>query len=57
VDPSLEQLAAVHGVATSYDDWSNKPVAVKESAVVAALAGATPQMPAFDPLTGEVVSS
>jgi excinuclease ABC subunit C len=26
-------------------------------AVVAALAGSTPELPAFDPLTGEVVSS
>jgi 4-alpha-glucanotransferase len=38
VDSSLEQLAAAHGVATSYDNWNNDPVAVEESAVIAALA-------------------
>ena len=38
MDSSLEQLAAAHGVATSYDNWNNDPVAVQESAVIAALA-------------------
>src|SRR3954470_15416964 len=38
VNPDLQRLAAAYGVATSYEDWSRKPVAVKESAVVAALA-------------------
>jgi 4-alpha-glucanotransferase len=38
VNTDLQQLAAAHGVATSYEDWSGKPVAVSESAVVAALA-------------------
>ncbi len=36
--PDLERLAAAHGVATSYENWESKPVQVKESAVVAALA-------------------
>jgi 4-alpha-glucanotransferase len=38
VNTELQQLAAAHGVATSYDNWERKPVEVKESAVVAALA-------------------
>jgi 4-alpha-glucanotransferase len=37
VDKDLEQLAAAHGVATSYENWAKEPVAVEESAVVAAL--------------------
>ena len=35
--PDLEQLAHAHGVATTYDDWSGKPVEVSSSAVVSAL--------------------
>jgi 4-alpha-glucanotransferase len=38
VNTELQRLAAAHGVATSYQNWANKPVEVKESAVVAALA-------------------
>ncbi len=38
LDPDLAALAAAHGVATSYEDWSGAPVAVAETAVVAALA-------------------
>jgi 4-alpha-glucanotransferase len=38
VNTELERLAAAHGVATSYENWERKPVEVKESAVVAALA-------------------
>ncbi|MBK5306113.1 MAG: 4-alpha-glucanotransferase [Frankiaceae bacterium] len=38
MDTDLERLAAAHGVATSYQDWSHEPVVVRESAVVAALA-------------------
>jgi 4-alpha-glucanotransferase len=38
VNNDLEQLAAAHGVATSYLDWDRRPVVVAESAVVAALA-------------------
>jgi 4-alpha-glucanotransferase len=38
VDPRLATLAAAHGVATSYQDWSGTAVPVKTSAVVAALA-------------------
>lgn len=34
----LRQLAAAHGVATSYDDWKHDPVEVKEAAIVLALA-------------------
>jgi 4-alpha-glucanotransferase len=34
----LEELAAAHGVATSYVDWSGRRVDVEEPAVVAALA-------------------
>jgi 4-alpha-glucanotransferase len=33
----LTRLAEAHGVATSYDDWSGRPVAVAPSAVMAAL--------------------
>jgi 4-alpha-glucanotransferase len=35
---TLEQLAAAHGVATSYDDWSGRRVEVSRSAVTSALA-------------------
>ena len=35
---TLAQLAAAHGVATSYDDWSGTSVPVAPTAVVAALA-------------------
>jgi 4-alpha-glucanotransferase len=35
---TLAQLAAAHGVATSYEDWSGSPVEVAPTAVVAALA-------------------
>ena len=35
---TLAQLAAAHGVATSYEDWSGAPVDVAPTAVVAALA-------------------
>ena len=35
---TLAQLAAAHGVATSYEDWSGTPVPVAPTAVVAALA-------------------
>jgi 4-alpha-glucanotransferase len=35
---TLTQLAAAHGVATSYEDWSGARTEVAESAVVAALA-------------------
>ena len=35
--PELAQLAAAHGVATSYVDWADKPVEVSSSAVVSAL--------------------
>ena len=35
---TLDQLAAAHGVATSYEDWSGAPVDVAPAAVVAALA-------------------
>lgn len=35
---TLEQLAAAHGVATSYDDWSGRRVPVSRTAVTAALA-------------------
>ena len=35
---TLAQLAAAHGVATSYEDWSCTPVPVAPTAVVAALA-------------------
>jgi 4-alpha-glucanotransferase len=38
VNKELQRLAAAHGVATSYQDWARKPVEVKESAIVAALA-------------------
>jgi 4-alpha-glucanotransferase len=38
VDPDLARLAAAHGVATSYEDWSGTPVPVAPAAVVAALA-------------------
>ena len=38
MNSDLQELAAAHGVATSYEDWSRKPVAVSQSAVVAALA-------------------
>ena len=38
VDPALDALAAAHGVATSYEDWSGAPVPVAPDAVVAALA-------------------
>ena len=36
-DP-LHELAAAHGVATSYEDWARRPVEVSREAVVAALA-------------------
>ena len=36
--PDLEQLAAAHGVATSYVDWTGSPTEVSPAAVVAALA-------------------
>ena len=36
--PELDALAALHGVATSYDDWAGRPVPVRTEAVVAALA-------------------
>ena len=35
---SLEQLAAAHGVATSYLDWAGRPVRVSTTAVISALA-------------------
>lgn len=35
---SLEELAAAHGVATSYEDWAGRRVPVRPDAVVAALA-------------------
>ncbi|MDT7572799.1 MAG: 4-alpha-glucanotransferase [Actinomycetota bacterium] len=38
MNSDLQRLAAAHGVATSYENWAHKPVEVKESAVVAALA-------------------
>ncbi len=38
VDPSLARLAAAHGVATRYDDWSDRQVGVSEDAVIRALA-------------------
>ncbi len=38
LDPGLVELAAAHGVATSYDDWSGRRVVVGEPAVLAALA-------------------
>jgi 4-alpha-glucanotransferase len=38
VEPRLAELAAACGVATSYEDWQQRPVAVQRSAVVAALA-------------------
>ena len=34
----LQQLAAAHGVATAYEDWSGRQVEVSRNAVVAALA-------------------
>ncbi|MCA1710733.1 MAG: 4-alpha-glucanotransferase [Actinobacteria bacterium] len=37
MDANLAELAAAHGVATSYDDWSGKPVEVSPEAVTAAL--------------------
>ena len=37
-DPDLSALAAAHGVATSYEDWSGERVPVGEGAVLAALA-------------------
>ena len=36
--PDLSQLAAAHGVATSYLDWADQPVEVSAEAVVSALA-------------------
>ncbi len=36
--PALAQLAAAHGVATTYQDWADRPVPVSPAAVVAALA-------------------
>jgi 4-alpha-glucanotransferase len=38
VDPDLEQLAGVHGVATEYDDQRGRPVRVAAAAVVRILA-------------------
>jgi 4-alpha-glucanotransferase len=38
VTPELAQLAAAHGVATSYVDWADTPVEVSADAVVSALA-------------------
>lgn len=38
VEPLLAELAAAHGVATSYEDWRRRTVAVRRPAVVAALA-------------------
>jgi 4-alpha-glucanotransferase len=38
VTDALADLAAAHGVATSYEDWSGRPVDVAPEAVVAALA-------------------
>jgi 4-alpha-glucanotransferase len=38
VTPDLAQLAAAHGVATSYLDWADAPVEVSADAVVSALA-------------------
>jgi 4-alpha-glucanotransferase len=38
VEPDLAELAAAHGVATGYRDWNDRPVDVRRSAVVAALA-------------------
>jgi 4-alpha-glucanotransferase len=38
VTPDLAQLAAAHGVATSYVDWADTPVEVSADAVVSALA-------------------
>jgi 4-alpha-glucanotransferase len=38
VDPRLAELAAACGVATSYQDWAQRPVPVARAAVVAALA-------------------
>jgi 4-alpha-glucanotransferase len=35
---TLEQLAAAHGVATSYDDWAGRRVEVSRTAVTSALA-------------------
>ncbi|MCU1594813.1 MAG: malQ, partial [Frankiales bacterium] len=35
---TLEQLAAAHGVATSYDDWSGRRVPVSVTAITSALA-------------------
>jgi excinuclease ABC subunit C len=45
--------------AASVEDVMQVPGVGRRTAesVVAALAGAAPQAPAFDPLTGEVVSS
>jgi 4-alpha-glucanotransferase len=38
VTPELQQLASAHGVATSYQDWSDRLVEVSTDAVVSALA-------------------
>jgi 4-alpha-glucanotransferase len=38
VEPPLAELAAACGVATSYEDWSRRPVPVRRAAVVSALA-------------------
>jgi 4-alpha-glucanotransferase len=52
VEPLLAQLASAHGVATSYEDWSSRPVQVRRSAVVAALAALD-----VDAATPEAVSA
>jgi 4-alpha-glucanotransferase len=38
VDPDLERLAGLHGVATEYDDQQGRPVTVADSAVITILA-------------------
>jgi 4-alpha-glucanotransferase len=39
MDPALEKLADACGVATSYEDWARRPVAVSEQTVRKVLAG------------------
>ena len=39
MDPALELLARACGVATEYEDWAHRPVAVAEETVRRVLAG------------------
>jgi 4-alpha-glucanotransferase len=57
VDDRLAQLAAAHGVATSYDDWDDQRVEVSADAVTAALAALEVDASDVDAALAEVEES